>query len=133
MSSWQLRGGVLAMALAAGLNTTSALAAGDATVGKTVFNNNCRACHQADKERNGVGPNLVGIVGRPAASVEKFNYSKGMRESGIVWDTEKIGTFVKAPRKFVKGTRMGFRGFKPEDEAMIEDLLAYLTDPSTAE
>jgi cytochrome c len=47
--------------------------AGDAAAGQKVFNK-CRACHVADKETNRVGPHLVGIIGRKAASVDGFKY-----------------------------------------------------------
>ena len=124
--------GITAAVLLAGLSASPALAAGDATTGKAVFNKNCRACHQAEKERNGAGPHLIGIIGRPAASIANFKrYSKPMRKSGIVWDGEQITAFVMTPRKFLKGTKMGFRGLK--DEPAIADLIAYLTDPSAAQ
>lgn len=134
MSFRQGRIGLIAAVLTIGIGAAPAIADGDgdATAGKAVFNKNCRACHQAEKERNGAGPHLVGIVGRPAASVPKFKlYSKPMKASGIVWDAEQISAFVKAPKKFLKGTRMGFRGFKDDDQ--VEDLVAYLTDPSAAQ
>ena len=136
MSFRQGRIGVLAAVLTVGLGATSAFASsdtamGDATAGKNIFKKSCRACHQAEKERNGAGPFLVGIMGREAGSVPKFKYSKAMKESGIVWDAESLAAFVKAPRKFLKGTRMGFRGLK--DEAQINDLVTYLTDPSAAQ
>lgn len=137
MSVRQVKFGVLAAVLAASLSATPALAEsdGDATAGKAFFNKNCRVCHQAEKEKNGAGPYLVGIVGREAASVEGFKrYSKPMKASGIVWDSEQITAFITAPRKFLKGTTMGFRGFKKEaDIAAIPDLIAYLTDPSAAQ
>jgi len=126
----------LAAVLTLGLGAAPAFAAsdaatGDATAGKNVFKKSCRACHQAEKERNGAGPFLVGIFGREAGSVPKFRYSKAMQESGIIWDAENMAAFVKAPKKFLKGTRMGFRGLK--DEAQINDLITYLTDPSAAQ
>ncbi len=137
MSVRQGKIGILAAVLAASLSATPALAAGDgdATAGKAIFNKNCRACHQAEKEKNGAGPFLVGIIGREAASVDSFKrYSKPMKASGIVWDSEQITAFVTAPRKFLKGTKMGFRGFKKEaDIAALPDLIAYLTDPSAAQ
>ena len=39
------------------------------------------------------GPNLFDVVGRPAASVEGFDYSEAMmsaREGGLVWTVESL-------------------------------------------
>ena len=60
---------VIAVAVALGAISTSALAEGDAAKGEKVFRK-CKACHVADAEKNKVGPHLVGIIGRKAASVE---------------------------------------------------------------
>ncbi len=57
-----------------------ALAAGDAEAGKKVFNQ-CQTCHVVAAPDGTVlagknaktGPNLYGVIGRPAASVEGFN------------------------------------------------------------
>ena len=78
---------LLAGLFAVGSNV--ALAA-DAEKGKKVFNK-CKACHFADKDKNKVGPHLIGIFGRPAASLEGFKYSDSLKESGIVWDEKTIG------------------------------------------
>lgn len=100
--------------------------AGDAAAGQKVFNK-CRACHFSDKETNRVGPHLVGIVGRKAASVDGFKYSdamKGAGENGLVWTEENIAKYMKDPKDFVPGNRMAFAGLKKDQE--IEDLIAFL-------
>jgi cytochrome c len=108
--------------MAAALAAPSALAA-DAANGQKVFRQ-CQACHVVDKEQNRVGPHLVGIIGRPAGSVEGFKYSPAMAESGIVWTPETIAQYLADPRAFVNGNRMAFAGLrKPED---IADVIAYL-------
>ncbi|NOG74133.1 cytochrome c family protein [Roseicella sp. DB1501] len=44
----------------------------------------CRACHAVNAVgRNGVGPNLHGVAGRKAASVEGFRYPNAMKEKGV--------------------------------------------------
>jgi len=103
-----------------------ALAAGDADQGKKVFNK-CKACHVADAEKNRVGPHLVGLFGRTAGTVEKFKYSKPMiekGEAGLVWNEETLSDYLKAPRDYVKGTRMAFAGLKKQDD--IDNVIAYL-------
>lgn len=100
--------------------------AGDAAAGQKVFNK-CRACHVADKETNRVGPHLVGIIGRKAASVDGFKYSDAMKaagEKGLVWTEENFTKYMKAPKDFVPGNRMAFAGLKSDKE--IEDLIAFL-------
>ena len=74
---------------------------------KKVFNK-CKACHVVNKTKNKVGPHLKGIIGRQAASVEGYKYSKAMKASGLVWDDATLAAYLKKPRKFVKGTKMAF-------------------------
>lgn len=105
---------------------------GDAAAGKRVFNK-CRACHEAGAERNKVGPHLVGVVGRPAASVESFaaKYSPAMKDAaakGLVWDEATLAEYLKDPRAMIPKTKMAFPGLK--DDADIADVIAYLkADP----
>ena len=109
---------------------SAAQAGGDATAGKAVFKK-CMACHTTDPV-NRVGPSLGGVIGRPVASVDKFNYSKAMQEfsKDKVWDEAHLAEFLAAPRATIKGTSMAFVGLKkPQD---IEDLIAFLKDPVAA-
>ena len=118
------------LALALAMAPTMALADGDVAVGKTNFKK-CMACHAADKEQNKVGPHLVGIIGRNAASVEGFAYSEAMKAKGadgLVWDEANLTTYLKKPKDFVAGTKMAFVGLK--EDADIVNLIAYLkADP----
>ncbi|MEO9904284.1 cytochrome c family protein [Nisaea sp.] len=103
-----------------------ALAEGDAAKGKKVFRK-CKACHVVDKEKNRVGPHLVGIIGRSAGSVEKFKYSKALKAKaaeGLVWDEANIAEFLKAPKKYLKGTKMAFVGLKKQND--IDNVIAYI-------
>ena len=95
----------------------------DAESGNAVFRRQCASCHQVAQPRNGVGPNLQGIIGRPAGSVEGFNYSAAMRESGITWTPETLETFLADPRALVAGTRMMLR---VADEQQRLDIIAFL-------
>ena len=113
------------LALVAVLLASPANADGDAKKGKKVFNK-CKACHNADKETNKVGPHLVGLFGRKAGSLDGYSYSDAMKAADIVWSAETLATYIEKPKDFVPGTKMTFAGIKKEDQ--IEDLIAYLEE-----
>jgi cytochrome c len=85
----------------------------------------CKACHRVGEgAKNGVGPTLNGVVGRPAASVEGFNYSDAMKNSGITWDEANIAEYLKNPKQKIPGNKMAFPGVR--DDAKVADIIAYL-------
>ncbi len=117
---------LLTALLVATLPVVAAHAEGDPAKGKKVFNK-CKACHFVDKEKNKVGPYLKGVVGRKAAAVEGFKYSKAMQAKaaeGLVWTEENLDKYLAAPKKFIPGNKMAFAGLKKaEDRANV---IAYL-------
>ena len=88
----------------------------------------CRACHQVGEDaKNRAGPTLNGVVGRVAASVSGFNYSKAMKAAGmrgLIWNEEELAGYLAKPRVYLRGTKMSFAGLKSEDE--IAATIAYL-------
>ena len=114
-----------ALVLAGLVLSTPVLAEGDAKKGKKVFNK-CRACHVVNKEKNKVGPHLVGLYGRTAGTVEGYKYSDAMIEHGVEWNDETLAAYLAAPKKVVKGTKMAFAGLRKEKD--IENILAYLKE-----
>lgn len=112
---------------------SAVLADGDAAAGAAVFKK-CAACHTATERENRVGPSLVGIVGRPVASVPDYNYSPAMKAFGAdgkVWDEALLRKYLPAPQFLVKGIRMTFPGLKSDKD--LDNLIAYLRNPAAAQ
>ena len=113
-----------AIAMSAALMVAAPAGAGDIKAGEKVFKK-CKACHYADREKHKTGPHLVNITGRAAGGLEDYKkYSKAMKASGIVWDDTTLADYLRAPKKYVKGTKMAFAGLKKD--ADIENVIAYL-------
>ncbi len=88
----------------------------------------CRACHQIGAgAKNLVGPQLNGVVGRKASSIEGFNYSQASHDAGgkgLVWTEENLDKYLTNPAAFMPGTKMAYAGIK--DDADRKDVIAYL-------
>ena len=127
-----------------GLAASPALAAGDPAAGEKVFKQ-CQTCHVVAAPDGTVlagknaktGPNLYGIIGRKAASYEGFNYGDGIKaasDKGLVWDEEKIATYVQNPTKFLDDftgdpklkSKMAFKVRSADDGANVAAYLASL-------
>ena len=85
-------------------------ASGDPEAGEKVFNK-CKSCHMVqapDGEtivRGGrTGPNLYGIAGMQAGTVEGFRYGDDLvaaGEAGLEWTEENFVAYVQDPKKFL--------------------------------
>jgi len=96
----------------------------DAAAGEKVFAQ-CRACHQVgETAKNVVGPQLNGLFGRKAGSVEGYSYSPAFQKLDKVWSEENFRPYIKDPRGVTPGTKMVYAGLK--DDQRISDLIAYL-------
>ncbi|MBL4720934.1 MAG: cytochrome c family protein [Alphaproteobacteria bacterium] len=97
--------------------------AANADKGAKVFKK-CKACHSLKAGKKKVGPTLHGIFGSKAAKMKGFRYSKAMKKSGVTWDEATLDAFLIKPRKFMKGTKMGFAGLKKKKDR--DNVIAYL-------
>jgi len=87
----------------------------------------CKSCHQLERERNGVGPHLIGVVGRPIGGVDGFRYSDallGLNEAGEVWTEAALLEWLEDPSGFADGTKMNFKVRDADDRALIAAWLA---------
>ena len=115
-----------ALLAAAALTVLSAglALAQDIEKGATVFKQ-CAVCHKIGPgATNGVGPELNGLDGRHSGSAPNYSYSDANKNSGIVWNEQTFGEYIKDPRAKIPGTKMIFAGIKNEQQA--KDLWAYI-------
>lgn len=100
-------------------------ASGPAKIGATLFLQ-CRACHTiGDGDANGIGPNLHNVFGAKAASHAGYDYSKGLKSSGMIWSRANLDAFLQAPSAKVPGTKMTFQGIVDDKQrAAVIDYLA---------
>lgn len=99
----------------------------DAQNGEQVFKK-CMACHRVGPAaKNLVGPQLNGIVGRKAGTIEGFSYSQANKEAGekgLTWTEDVLDKYLVNPMAFMPGTKMSFAGVPDENDR--KDLIAYL-------
>jgi cytochrome c len=90
----------------------------------------CYACHSLDPaDHNLSGPSLRGVFGRPAGTLDGFDYSQGIREAGrhgLVWNEETLDRFLEDPEEFIPGARMG--GVRLRDPGERHTLILWLKD-----
>ncbi|WP_170571376.1 c-type cytochrome [Ruegeria atlantica] len=101
---------ILATAIV-GLLALPAYAEGDAEAGKKAFNK-CKSCHLIADPAGEVivkggktGPNLYGVAGRTAGTVEGFKYGDSIvaaGENGLVWDETTFVEYAQDPKGFLK-------------------------------
>ncbi|MGL5362449.1 MAG: c-type cytochrome [Bosea sp. (in: a-proteobacteria)] len=112
------------LAVAAVTLATGSAQAQDAAAGERLFNQ-CKVCHQiGEGAKNTVGPQLNGMFGRKAGTVEGYSYSNAYKGLDKTWSPENFAVYIKDPRGVTPGTKMVYAGMK--DDTQIANLTAYI-------
>ncbi len=96
--------------------------------GETLFFSECRRCHAPDATGPSYGPQLDGVVGRKAGTVEGYQYSDALAGSGIVWTPAALRAWMEDNDGFMPGTKMRHVGI--DDRTVQDFILAYLSSIS---
>ena len=93
--------------------------------GAALFDARCKICHTAAPDaKHKIGPNLFGVMGKPAGWQESFRYSKGHRDCGAMWDDATMDRYLEDVTMIAPKTVKRFGGLsEPEDRAAV---IAYL-------
>jgi cytochrome c len=102
----------------------------DPLPGEALFLKNCGTCHvisATPSQRQ--GPNLYGVVGRPAGKLKDFEYSKALARVKFSWTQDKLDAWLTDTAKLVPGSVMNYRQADPTVRASI---IAYLGTATAA-
>jgi cytochrome c len=105
------------------LGSSSALAAGNPTAGKSLFASHCAVCHSITLGENKTGPSLAAVVGSKSGTVPGFRFSTAMKNADVTWDDANLDKFLANPTGFIHGTMMFVGLPNGSDRA---DVIAYL-------
>ena len=103
------------------------LAGADALNGEQLFTA-CAGCHAVTEGiPHGVGPNLHGLRGRKAGTVEGFAFSPALQASEITWEEGTLTAWILATEGMVPGTWMLYHNHLEAGE--VARLVDYLLQP----
>ena len=75
-----------------------------AATGAQLYGAHCSGCHSLNAEKHGIGPHLVGVLGRRAGTVSGYLFSDALRSLDMVWTPADLERFLADPKQFAPGT-----------------------------
>jgi len=110
------------------------IAGADAEMGGNLASARCGVCHVVNpgdpEPLNSAnnGPPLIGLMGRPVADLDGFEYSASLAAYGGAWTAERLYQFALSPMLTVPGTEMNW---PPElDPQEVAQVVAYFVSVS---
>ena len=95
------------------------VSAGAAT-GAQLYDTHCSGCHNLKVEEHGMGPHLVGVVGRRSGSVDGYPFSDALRSLDLAWTPTHLEQFLVNPKQFAPGTSKSLHLTQAEARAIVD-------------
>ena len=97
-------------------DTVSAVAA----TGAQLYDTHCSGCHNLNAEEHGMGPHLVGVVGRRVGAVSGYPFSDALRSLDLAWTPTQLERFLANPKQFAPGTSKSLQITQAEARAIVD-------------
>jgi cytochrome c2 len=110
------------LSAAPGLDETTLAAALDSEGGR-LYRSLCASCHSLEAQ-SGIGPSLVGVIGREVGALPNYAYSESLRDADRLWTEELLAEYITNPDALFPDTRMSAIGAMTDQE--VEQLSAFL-------
>ena len=96
-----------------------------AATGAQLYGAHCSGCHNLMVEKHGIGPHLVGVLGRRAGAVSGYLFSDALSSLDMAWTPADLERFLAAPREFAPGTS---KASLPLTQAEIRAIADFIAD-----
>ena len=90
-----------------------------AATGAQLYSMHCSGCHNLTVEQHGIGPHLVGVLGRRVGSVGGYLFSDALRTRDEVWTQSTLERFLANPKQFAPGTSKSLNITPAEARAIV--------------
>ena len=91
-----------------------------ATTGAQLYGTHCSGCHSLNAKKHGMGPHLVGVVGRRIGSVDGYPFSDALRSLDLAWTPTHLEQFLANPKQFAPGTSKSLHITQAEARAIVD-------------
>jgi len=110
-----------------GLLFPQTLARADDDPNRAQFLTSCGTCHAVEPgAAPRQGPNLLGVFGRKAGTLEGFKYSDALKSADWVWDESHLDQWIENAQAMRPGVVMPYRQADPAKRAKAIEFLKTL-------
>ena len=91
-----------------------------AATGAQLYGTHCSGCHSLTVKEHGMGPHLVGVVGRRMGAVSGYPFSGALRSLDLAWTPTHLEQFLADPKQFAPGTSKSLHITQAEVRAIVD-------------
>ena len=116
-----------ALGVMAGLAVAMPMVQAQDDPNRAQFLKSCGTCHAIEAGAGPrQGPNLWGVYGRKAGTLDGFKYSDALKSADWVWDDAHLDKWIENAQAMRPGVVMPYRQADPEKRAKVVEFLKTL-------